>query len=368
MQARPSVNRIDSYIVGQLAVALLLVTAGLVAFIWLTQSLRFIQIIVDHGLSPFVFLRLTSLLLPSFVATILPIACFIVVLSTYLRLAGDRELTIMRGFGLSDVSLARPAIFVALVAVGLGYGLTLDLVPATLSAFHDYQFEIRDQIAAFLLEPGVFTPVSTDVTVYVQGRAPDDTLSGIIIEDNRDKTAPATILARTGQLEVTPQGPVVVLQDGSREQIDRATGQLALLSFKSNTLSLVQARTPMEPDAGNDATLPLAQLVHPQAGVVAGQRGKFLVEAQRRLTAPLSALSYTLVALVAVLGGSFQRHGGLLRPFIAVAVITALVALDLAVDNMAARHLDLLSLIWVAALLPLLVAGGLLLGQKAPRA
>ncbi|HYP63987.1 MAG TPA: LptF/LptG family permease, partial [Acidocella sp.] len=203
---------IDRYIIRQLALALVLVTLGLVALIWLTQSLRFIQIIVDHGLSPFVFVKLTGLLVPSFIATILPITCFIVVLFIYTRMSGDRELTIMRNIGMSDARLARPAIGVALGAMILCYILNLGVVPAAFGAFRNYQYEIRNQIAAFLLQPGVFTEVSGEVTVYVQTKAADSSLHFILIEDNRDPTAPATILARTGQLAVDAHGPVLLLQ------------------------------------------------------------------------------------------------------------------------------------------------------------
>ena len=79
-------TRIDRYVLSQLTLALVLVTTGLVALIWLTQSLRFIQIIVNRGLSPVVFVKLTFLLVPSFVATILPITCFIVVLFVFMLL------------------------------------------------------------------------------------------------------------------------------------------------------------------------------------------------------------------------------------------------------------------------------------------
>ena len=44
----------------------------LVALIWLTQSLRFVELVVNRGLSFSVFLELTSLLVPGFVAVILP--------------------------------------------------------------------------------------------------------------------------------------------------------------------------------------------------------------------------------------------------------------------------------------------------------
>ena len=56
------------------------------------------------------FLQLTSLLIPSFVAVILPITTFVVVQFVYQRLAGDRELTVMRAAGLSPWALARPAL------------------------------------------------------------------------------------------------------------------------------------------------------------------------------------------------------------------------------------------------------------------
>jgi lipopolysaccharide export system permease protein len=361
-------SRIDRYIFSQLLVALLLVTSGLVALIWLTQSLRFIQIIVSHGLSPFVFVRLTMLLVPSFVATILPITCFIVVLFVYTRLAGDRELTVMRATGLSDYALARPALLIATGAMLFCYLLNIVLVPASLAAFRNYEFEIRNQIAAFLLQPGVFTPVANNVTVYVQSRRPDDSLRGILIQDARDPSAPATILAQSGQMLVNDQGPVVLLQQGSREEVDPKTGRLDILDFHSYTVSLAQAAQADTPELTDSAEASLPQLLHPPHNLTKPERAKWLVEAHRRLTAPLAVLSYTLIGLFAALRGMFRRHGGLIRPIVAVVIVTLLVALGLGVNNIAARSLALLPLIWVAAILPGLVAAALLLSRQTTRA
>ncbi len=140
MQRPLTINRIDRYIFTQLSLALVLVTAGLVALIWLTQSLRFIQIIVNRGLSPFVFIKLTALLVPSFVATILPITCFIVVVFVYAKLSGDRELTVMRAAGMSDLALARPALSMAVLVMLICYYLNIFLVPAALNSFRTYQY------------------------------------------------------------------------------------------------------------------------------------------------------------------------------------------------------------------------------------
>lgn len=360
-------HRLDRYVLKQLVLALVLVSAGLVALIWLTQSLRFIQVIVSHGLSPLAFIKLTALLVPGFIATILPITCFLVVLFIYTRLAGDRELTIMRGLGLSNFRLARSGLVLALGATALSYMLTLGVVPSALTGFRLYQYEIRNQIAAFLLQPGVFTPVSNNVMVYVQGRSAEGGISGIIIEDNRDAKAPATILARSGELLSTPTGPAVVLRDGSREQIDPATGRLSILTFTRNIISLAQATHDAGPVKGDAAEKPLSQLFHPPPDLSRGDRAKWLVEAQRRLSAPLCVLSYTLIALVAVLCGGFKRHGGLSRLVGAVGLVVMLVALGLGVSNLAARNTALLPLIWVWVLVPLLIAFTLLCRQGAPR-
>jgi lipopolysaccharide export system permease protein len=304
---------------------------------------------------------------PSFVATILPITCFIVVLFVYARLNGDREITVMRAAGISDFALARPALGIAAAATACCFALNLLLVPASLSAFRNYEFEIRNQIAAFLLQPGVFTPVADNVTVYVQSRGQDDGLHGIIIEDSRDTSAPATILARSGQLMSNAQGPVVLLQNGSREQIDPKTGRLDVLTFKRNILSLAQAAKADTPDMTDSAEASMTDLFHPSSALTPAEQAKWLVEAQRRLAAPLAAISYTLIGLLATLSGVFHRHGGLVRPIGAVIAVTLLVALSLGVNNLAARSLSLLPLIWATVLLPGLVAALMLFYKRVAR-
>jgi lipopolysaccharide export system permease protein len=194
------ISRLDRYVFRQLFAALLAVTLGLVALIWLTQSLRFVELVVNRGLSFTVFLKLTGLLIPGFVSVILPITCFVVVQFVYQRLATDRELTVMRAAGLSPLALARPALAVALVTMAAHYALNLWLVPASAAAFREYQWEIRNHIAAFLLQEGVFTTVSDDLVVYVRAKAPDGSLHGIMVDDARDRAHRATILAEGGRL------------------------------------------------------------------------------------------------------------------------------------------------------------------------
>lgn len=357
------VTRLDIYIFRQLFLALVAVTGGLTALIWLTQSLRFVELVVNHGLSFFVFLHLTGLLIPSLAAVILPITTYVVIQFIYQRLAGDRELTVMRAAGLSPFALARPGLVLAILSVAACYVLNLWLVPVSLRAFREFEWEIRNSMAAFLIQEGVFTQVSPDLTVYVRSRDPDGTLRGILVDDARDKTAHATIIAQRGRMVEGPDGPRVVLLDGSRQVIDHQTGRLNILSFKQNDIDLAD-------DQQNDATRPadmsevsLHALLHPHPQNPA-DAPKWVAEAYKRLTTPLTALSYGMVGLLTVLTGTFRRYGGFVRPLASIGTVVGLLALELAFQNLSARQNALIPLMWIQAVLPGVICAWLLFSPQ----
>ena len=122
--------------------------------------------------------------------------------------------------------------------MGLCYVLTLWLAPVSYRAFHRYEFQIRNQIAAFLLQDGVFTKVSGDMTVYVRSRDSNGLLHGVLVDDDRDPDAHTTVLADRGTIVTVHDKPRVVLYHGSREAIDRHTGRLHVLTCGRNTIDL----------------------------------------------------------------------------------------------------------------------------------
>jgi lipopolysaccharide export system permease protein len=270
----------------------------------------------------------------------------------------------MRAAGLSSSALARPALVLTAAAIVLCYVLNLWLVPISYTAFREYQFEIRNRMAAFLLQEGVFTPISDDMTVYVRGRDPDGTLRGILVEDARQRTSRATILAETGRLVEGPNGPRVVLHNGSRQEIDRTNGRLNVLSFAENSVDLATNSRNGEQRYRDAAEMTTAELLDPPASTQARDVGKLKVEGHRRLSSPLTAASFAMVALVSVLSGAFRRHGNLLRPLTAVLSVVFLLALGLSISNLAAREPVLIPLIYIHAVLPGLICAWWLFGRE----
>jgi len=369
-------TRVTRYIARQIAVSLLAVTVGLAALIWLTQSLRFIELVLDRGLPFSVFLELTGLLLPSFFAVIIPITTFVVTLFAYVRLSSDRELVVMRAAGLSDWRLARPALLVAVVSTALGLLLQTWLVPVSHAAFREWQFEIRNQMAAILLQEGVFSSVgSSDLTVYARVRERDGTLRGILIHDMREPGAPVTILAERGVILPGANGPRVTLLNGQRQQMERAVPpgsppgtapvpRLSVLAFGENSIDLARSGRAEDNRNRDSRERFVGELLNPdpEEGLPERDVRKFRAEGHGRLASPFTALAFALVGLAAALASAFRRHGGGLAALAAIGVVVSLLAVGLAVGNLAARDNRFIPLIWLHAVGPGLVAAWILSG------
>lgn len=362
-------SRLSGYVLRQLAIGLVAVTGGLAVLIWLTQSLRFIELVLNRGLSLAVFFELTVFMLPNFIAVILPVTTFIVILAVYNRMEDDRELVVMRAAGIGPGALARPGLVLAGAAAAIGWVMNLWIVPESYRAFREYQFEIRNRMAAVLLQEGVFNNLGDGLTVYIRAREPDGHFRGIMVHDAREAGAPATILAERGWLSVEGSTPRVTLENGTRQEIDPRTGTLRLLSFAENTLSLATGAASEEVRYRDARERGVGELLDPDPAeqVSDRDRARFVVEAHQRLAGPLVTLSLALVGLATLLNGEFSRHGKTGRVLAAVGLGGSLVALGVGLGNLAARELGLVPLIWVHAVLPGIVALVWLLRPPRPR-
>ena len=82
----------DRYLLRHLLLATIFVAVSLAAVIMLTQSLRFLELIINSGASGLSFFTLNFLALPRFFEVILPIALMIATVFTYNRMSADSEL------------------------------------------------------------------------------------------------------------------------------------------------------------------------------------------------------------------------------------------------------------------------------------
>ena len=106
-------DRLTRYMIRQTVWPLLMVSFVLAGIIWLTQSLRMLDLIINQGQTFGIFLKMTLLFQSGIVAIILPIALFIAVLYCLQRLILDSELVVVFAAGVGRWRIAKPFLIVA---------------------------------------------------------------------------------------------------------------------------------------------------------------------------------------------------------------------------------------------------------------
>lgn len=350
----------DRYLFKGLGIATVFVAVTLAMIIFLTQSLRFLELVMDSGASGVAFLLLTLLALPRFFEIILPLALMAGILFVYNRMTIDSELVVMRSTGASPQMLARPAMILSGIVMLILLVVTSWLGPVTLSNMQYLRQVIKAQYSTLLFREGVFNPVGKGLTVFLRDRSDKGELLGLMIHDARpENTSPITIIAKRGVLVSTDSTQQVVVYDGSRQSYDPENGKLARLDFARYTIDLPEGSNPVrerwrEPD---ERTLWELMNIDPADTGAQANRRDFMVEIHRRLVSPFLAPAFAVIALCSLLLGPIDRRGMGKRIGAAIVAVVALETLYLTSFNLSRDGIAGLVLMYGLVFIPLL--GGL---------
>jgi lipopolysaccharide export system permease protein len=363
-------NSISTYIFRQTAFVMIFVTVVLSFVIWLTQSLRFVDMVVNRGLPITDFLWLAMLITPRFITLILPFACVIATIYVYNRLIADRELIVLRAAGFSNLRLARPAIRLALVTALAAYVMNIYLLPVSFREFSDLRYSINSDYSAMLLQEGSFNTLPAKFTIFVRERRGAGVLKGILVHDGRDPDEPVTYLAHEGRLVSTGNGPRLVLIEGNRQQFNRKDGSISFLQFEKQTIDVNIA----------SGTIPAGRKRKPEEMFLwelfdPGLRkdefyGKYFeqyrAEGHSRIVSPMLSLGFVLMALAILLSGDFSRRGQNKRIFAATLLVVLFYSTGIAAFNLSSDNIGLVPALYVNVALPILF-GFVAIGPAARR-
>lgn len=350
-------DRISLYIFRHLVVATAVATAILVFAIWLTQSLRLIEVIVD-GSAPFhVFLRMVMDTLPNFLVVVVPVGLACAVLFTYNRMLADTEMVVMRAVGISPFGLARPALVMAALVAALVYAGNLYFLPLANQDFRRLQELVKEEYSTVFLREGQFNEVADDITVYFRERLDNGELTGILIHDNRESDRPVTMIAARGVMAQTESGPRVLMFDGNRQEFGRESATVTVLYFEQYALNLEILREDRPPPWLKPKERFLPDLLNPDLDNPrdAALQTRLISAGHQRLSSPLMAFAFTAIGLGALLSGGFNRRGQGMRIVVALTLVVMVYALDFAANNLARSSLAFLPLMYVTPVVTLLI-------------
>ena len=348
----------DRYVLKSLSLATFFTAITLAAIILLTQSLKFLELIINSGASSSAFWILTFLALPRFFEVILPIALMISTIFIYHRMTSDSEIVVMRAAGKSPMQMARPALILALLITFILLVITTWLAPVSLSGMQKMRQVIKAQYSTLLFREGIFNAVGKELTVYIQNRTSEGELEGLLIHDTRSELpAPITIIAKRGVIVATDEGQQVLVYDGSRQDFNEKTGALNRLDFERYSIDLPEASAVRkrwkEPDERT-----FLELLNPDKDNLEDMRYQqdFIVEAHRRIAGPFLALGFTAVALCCLLLGPVNRRGQAKRIFVTVIAVIFLQSLYLSVFNLASQNMLGIILMYAIVFVPIVIS------------
>ncbi len=323
--------------------------------IWLTQSLRLLDVIITKGQSAGTFLAFSALVLPSVLSLVLPVAFFAAVLYALNRLHGDHELIVLAASGLSAYGFIRPILLLSCSVASIVLVINAGLMPAANTVLKGQILEIRADIAASLLREGAFSNPIPGLTVYIRGRNSSGDMLGILVHDNRDLENPVTYMAESGALVKAITGPRLIMVNGNLQRRSLETGNLSLLYFERYVYDLAE----FMPAPGERWREPeeryLNELFFPS--LARGDQvhaAKLIAEGHKRLSAALYPLAYGMLGTFALLSAAFTRRSHYWRLGAALAVGVLVRLAGLGVENLATQNHQVIALLY---LWPLLVAG-----------
>jgi lipopolysaccharide export system permease protein len=290
------------------AVILLLIIIGA---IWLTQSLRFIEVIVNHNVNLGGYFSLVIYLIPDLVALVMPICLLISGIQLFHKMKIDHELHVLRALGLSNLRISGPLLLLSLVFMATIYWINIFVMPLSFKKFRDQEYAIRNQFSSALIREGSFNFMK-GMTVFIKERSLDGKLNDVFIfkpemqKNGVGKTT--TILAKSGSFYKSNNQYSMVLKQGTRQEKDISTKNVSFFGFDefvydfSKTLQKQEARA-VKPYEKSLTELFSAQAEKYDKTTLARMR----TEGHQRLLTPWLAVVDALLVCALMLRQSMRR-------------------------------------------------------------
>lgn len=216
----------EKYLIKKIALYFYIIFAIAVILVWLIKANAILSFVVQKGIGLTNFFVFSSLAIPEIFSSLLPISCFLSLILAYQSIFHNREIYALRNCGLNLAMLIKPAIYFAGILCISHLVLDFFVIPAASDFRNSKKILFENRFTNIPIEEKVFIPITKHITVYCEKKEGDNLLKDVFINDNRNNDKKTVIYAKMGQFIFIENKNLLVLYDGTREEISKDRHQI----------------------------------------------------------------------------------------------------------------------------------------------
>ena len=348
----------DRYIFRQMLRTSFAVTLTLVGIMWLFQTIRILELVINRGAPMTDFLLMSVTVIPLWLTIAIPISVFVAVMWVFHRALVDRELLVAQASGRSAIQLARAPIALGVLFTTFLVINSVFLLPLSFGVYKEVQFKLRNTIPTVMLQDNVFIDVVDGMTMLIGKKYKDGHAENMFIHDEKTDGVIVTMTAKAGRFIEKDGKPAVILNDGHRFELSQDKQSGATLMFDTHTVSITprdrkqSTRMPIEMNEDR-----ISNLLNPDASPQAAYVNQRVAEGHYRIASPFLAFALIMIASTGVLHGQIRRSNWSRRKIATIAVGILCISAIVSARSLATTSPLMIPLIYLSMLVP---AAGLL--------
>jgi lipopolysaccharide export system permease protein len=274
------------------------------------------NLVISKGVGLSVVIEILLLATPKVLSMTLPMGTLLAVLTAFLRLSADSELTVLRASGVSLYQMSPPVLIFGATVGLLTAVFSLWLAPEANWRFKAQLLDLAKARADLAIEEQTFVRSFQGLVMYVSQLTPGaDQMRQVFIHDGRSEGEAAVIVAQRGQLGLDRDKGALLfhLEDGVIDRVYHDSPNTDSIFFQTYELKISPGE---EFEGGDDQGLSRGRsefttgellLQADRSTTESGHRVTYRLEWHRRWALPFTSFVMALIGLP--LGASFRVRG-----------------------------------------------------------
>jgi lipopolysaccharide export LptBFGC system permease protein LptF len=319
-------NILNRYLLGKLSFSIMLILSTFVILILLVQILRFLDFVLEDGVSLSTLVLLSISMMPNLIIEVIPFAFIVGVIFIWNNLNSNQELIIMQSCGLAPIALAKNIIYIGIFISFIIFLFAIYLSPLAYKKYVSLRNEIGESFNLKAIEVKKFTKIKSGLTFYLDDRD-GNTMKQLIIHSQDYEKGPLTIFAEKGFVEQDGDNMIILLDKATIMQRNNENNSENILFLDKYIFSFVLNRKiEVSFDPYNEKTMSLWELIGyknipflqqiPQNSMAYINFTKaYILEKNRRLVNIMFPILLGIITSYFFISASFKRVGSI-KPII----------------------------------------------------